>query len=342
MHHLPLWQIPAGADPGTRHLPGDIRRRTHPDGPVRWWGTVAGGGVEGHSPSSGPSSGGPRMIRPSCLLASALTAGMLLSTAACSNGGGDGGGSGRTDSPASPASTVPASPVAEEPGAASASPSPSVRALTKAEARAALITNSDLGSQWDESKGVAAWRDALLKSKVDASAFVTDKGDAEECQKLLDGLYTEDLLGKPQGAGAVTGFDDSDNDAQMRYEVASYGKSALDTRLKWLETLPDICDQFTAVNGEGDRQTVQVVSTGLPDVGDARQGFRVTMSGELEGDPETLTLDFAAVRVGDSALSLTNGGLSGTEHQSTEQAVEAGTNRLKDVLAGKSPAPTQG
>ncbi|WRZ91731.1 hypothetical protein OHB54_23220 [Streptomyces sp. NBC_01007] len=284
------------------------------------------------------------MNRPSCLLASALTTGMLLSTAACSNDGGDGGGSGRTDSPASPASasTVPASPVAEEPGAASPSPSPSVRTLTKAEAQAALITNSDLGSQWDESQGVAAWHDALLKSKVDEADFVTDKANAKQCQKLLDGLYSEDLLGKPQGAGAVTGFDDSDNDAQMRYEVASYGKSSLDSQLKWLKTLPDICDQFTAVNGKGDRQTVQVVSTHLPDVGDARQGLQVTMSGELEGDPETLTLDFAAVRVGDSALSLTNGGLSGTEHQSTEQAVQAGASRLKDVLAGKSPAPTQG
>ncbi|MGW2781890.1 hypothetical protein ACWC3X_11685 [Streptomyces populi] len=281
------------------------------------------------------------MIRPSCLLASALTAGTLLSTAACSSGGGDGGPA-RADSSASPASTVPASPVAEEPGAASPSPSASVRALTEAEARAALITNSDLGSQWTRSKGVAAWHDALLKSKVDASAFVTDKGNAKECQKLLDGLYAEDLLGKPVGASAVTGFDDSDNDAQMRYEVASYGKKALDDRLKWLSTLPDVCDQFTAVNGKGDRQTVQVTETDLPGVGDARQGLRVTMSGELEGDPETLTLDFAAVRVGDSALSLTNGGLSGTQHQSTEQAVQAGTNRLKDVLAGKSPAPTQG
>ncbi|MGW1531554.1 hypothetical protein [Streptomyces aureus] len=282
------------------------------------------------------------MIRPSCLVASALTAGMLLSTAACSNGGGDGSGSARTDSPASPASTVPASPVAEEPGAASASPSPSVRELTEAEARAALITNSDLGSQWTESKGVAAWHDTLLKSKVDASSFITDKGNAQQCQKLLDGLYSEDLLGKPRGAGAVTGFDDSDNNAQMRYEVASYGKNALDAQLKWLSTLPDLCDQFTAVNGKGDRQTVQVIETQLPHKGDARQGLRVTMNGKLEGDPDTLTLDFAAVRVGDSALSLTNGGLGGTEHQSTEQAVQAGTSRLQDVLAGKSPAPTQG
>ena len=278
------------------------------------------------------------MNRPSCLLASALTAGMLLSTAACSDTGGDGSGSGRTDVSASPVS---ASPVAEEPRAASPSPS-AVRTLTKDEARTALITNSDLGSQWSESKGVATWHDALLKSTVDPADFITDKANATQCQKLLDGLYTEDLLGEPKGASAVTGFDDSDNDAQMRYEVGAYGKTALDDKLKWLKTLPDTCDEFTAVNGKGDRQTVQVISTDLPDVGDARQGLRVTMNGELEGDPETLTLDFATVRVGDSALSLTNGGLDGTEHDSTEQAVEAGTKRLQDVLAGKSPAPTQG
>jgi hypothetical protein len=259
---------------------------------------------------------------------------MLLSTAACA--GGD--GSGRADASASP---VPASPVAEEPRAASSSPS-SVRTLTEAEAHAALITNSDLGSQWTESKGAAAWRDALLKSTVDPADFITDKANATQCQKLLDGLYSEDLLGDPRGAGAVTGFDDSDNDAQMRYEVGAYGQKALDARLKWLKTLPDTCDEFTAVNGKGDRQTVQVISTDLPDAGDARQGLRVTMTGELEGDPETLTLDFAAVRVGDSALSLTNGGLDGTEHDSTKQAVEVGAERLQDVLAGKSPAPTQG
>ncbi|MGW3663843.1 hypothetical protein [Streptomyces sp. NPDC005141] len=278
--------------------------------------------------------------RPSCLLASALTTGMLLSTAACSGDGGDGtgSGSGRTDVSASPVS---ASPVAEEPRAASPSPS-AVRTLTKDEARTALITNSDLGSQWSESKGVATWHDALLKSTVDPADFITDKANATQCQKLLDGLYTEDLLGEPKGASAVTGFDDSDNDAQMRYEVGAYGKAALDDKLKWLKTLPDTCDEFTAVNGKGDRQTVQVISTDLPDVGDARQGLRVTMNGDLEGDPETLTLDFAAVRVGDSALSLTNGGLDGTEHDSTKQAAEAGAKRLQDVLAGKSPAPTQG
>ncbi|MEW2166989.1 hypothetical protein AB0912_28915 [Streptomyces sp. NPDC007084] len=291
------------------------------------------------------------MNRPSCLLASALTAGMLLSTAACS--GDDGSASGRTDRSASPVS---ASPVADEPRAAStsaspstsasssssASASPAVRELTKDEARTALITNSDLGSQWTASEGAATWRDALLKSKVDASQFVTDKGNAADCQKLLDGLYAEDLLGKPKGESAKTGFDDSDDEAQLRYQVAAYGKQALDDRFKWLDTLPDKCDQFTAVSPKGGRQTVQVIHTDLDDAGEARKGLQIKMTGNLDDNPDTLTLDYAAVRVGDSALSLTNGGLSGAEHDSTEQAAEAGANRLKAVLNGKSPEATQG
>lgn len=285
------------------------------------------------------------MNRSSCLLASALTAGMLLSTAACS--GGDGSASGGTDrsaSPAASASPVSASPVADEPRAASssASASPAVRELTKDEARTALITNADLDSEWTTSEGAATWRDALLKSKVDASQFVTDKGNAAVCQQLLDGLYAEDLLGKPKGASADTGFDDADNEAQLRYEVASYGKQALDDRFTWLDSVPDKCDQFTAVSPKGGKQTVQVIHTDLDDAGDARKGLQIKMTGNMDGNPDTLTLDYAAVRVGDSALSLTNGGLSGAEHDSTEQAAEAGADRLKDVLNGKSPEPTQG
>lgn len=266
------------------------------------------------------------MNRPSCLLASALTAGMLLSTAACSSG--DSGGSGRTD--------VPASPAAKDSPSASATPT-----LTEAQAKTALITNTDLGSQWTETQGTATWHDTLLKSKVDTEAFVTDKQNAVDCQKLLDGLYAEDLLGDPKGGRAMTGFDDSDNDGQMHYQVAGYQQAEVDAKLAWLKTLPDKCDQFTAVDTKGGKQTVQVISTSLPDVGDAGQGLQITMIGELEGDASTLTLDFAAVRVGDSALSLTNGGLDGADENSTQQAAQAGATRLKDVLAGKTPPPAQ-
>jgi hypothetical protein len=263
------------------------------------------------------------MNRPYCLLASALTAGMLLSTAACSSGGGSGG------------TEVSASAMAKPSPAASPSPSTT---LTEAQTRTALITNTDLGSQWTETQGAATWRDALLKAKVDVSGFVTDKQNAVDCQKLLDGLYGEDLLGKPKGPSAVTGFDDSDNDAQMRYQVATYTKAELDAKLAWLNTLPDKCDQFVATDNKGGKQTVQVISENPPDAGDAREGMRMTMSGELDGESTTLTLDIAAVRVGDSAIFLTNGGLGGADGNSTAQAVQQGTQRLQDVLAGKTPA----
>jgi len=264
--------------------------------------------------------------RPTCLLASAVTAGLLLSTAACSSGG-----SGRTG--------VSASPMAEQ----SATSSPTVSAtllVTEAQARAALITNTDLGSPWNGTAGAATWRDALLKSKVDTEAFVTNKGDAVDCQKLLDGLYAEDLLGEPKGGRAVIGFDNSDNDGQMRYAVAGYGKAEVDTKLAWLKTLPGKCDQFTAIDNKGGRQTVQVVAASPPDVGDANAGIRITMTGELDGEPSTLTLQYGAVRVGDSALFLTNGGLDGADSVTTENAIKTGTQRLQDVLAGKTPAPT--
>ncbi|WP_330305916.1 MULTISPECIES: hypothetical protein [unclassified Streptomyces] len=271
------------------------------------------------------------MNRPSsCLLASALTAGMLLSTAACSNGGGD-SGSGHTE--------VSASALAKESPAKSPSVS-ATPALTEAQAQSALITNTDLGSQWTETQGAATWRDALLKSKVDASAFIENKGDAADCQQLLDGLYAEDLLGTPKGAQAVTGFDDSDNEAQMRYQVAAYDRAGLDSKLAWMQTLPTKCDQFTAVDNKGGRQTVQVVSASPPDVGDARVGLQMTMTGELDGNPSTLTLDIGAVRVGDNGIYVTNGGLNGSDGNSTVQAVEAGTQRLQDVMSGKTPPHT--
>ncbi|MFJ8005699.1 hypothetical protein [Streptomyces fagopyri] len=270
-------------------------------------------------PPHRPASVLPPSLAPR-LLVCAVTVGVLWSAAACSTGDGNTG------------RTVPASPLAEvSPGASSGT-------LTVAQAKAALITNADLPSQWSGTSGAATWRDGLLKSKVDASGFGSDKSAAADCQKLLDGLYAEELLGKPKGTKAVTGFDDSDNQAQMHYQVAEYGRSELTGQLAWLATLPQTCAEFTAVDGQGGRQNVQVVSAQLPDEGDARQGLRVTMNGQLDGEPSALTLDVAAVRVGDSALFLTNGGLNGAESDSTAQAVQQGTPRLRQVLEGKTPA----
>jgi hypothetical protein len=64
----------------------------------------------------------------------------------------------------------------------------------------------------------------------------------------------------------------------------------------------------------------------------------VTVRGTAGGDQATLTPDIAAVRVGDDAITVTAGGLDGGESDSLEQAVKLGTQRLKDVLAGTSPA----
>ncbi|WP_151483241.1 hypothetical protein [Streptomyces albicerus] len=259
-------------------------------------------------------------VRARALAPALAAAALLTTTAGCSDGA---GGAGRAaDDPAASAS-----PVARR----APSPSPSVTVaptLTEAQAKSALIDNTGLGEQWAPTQGAATWRDALLKGKTDVA----------DCQRLLDGLYAEDLLGEPAGARAVAGFDDADNRAQLRHQVAAYDRAALDASLAWLKTAPETCAEFTSTDVRGGQHTVQVVAAPLPGVGEAREGLHVTVTGETEGMPVALSLDFAAVRVGDSALSLTNGGIDGADSDSTQQAAQLGTQRLQDVLTGKTPA----
>ncbi|WP_371667952.1 hypothetical protein OG985_10100 [Streptomyces sp. NBC_00289] len=265
----------------------------------------------------------PRPSRPVRLLASALTAGALLITAACSDDGD--GGSGSAD--------VTGSPSADSPAAASGA------ALTEAGAQAALVTEADLEDDWSKVTDAATWRDKLLVGTVDVADFLTAKADAADCQKLLDSLHGEDLLGKPSGASALTGFEQGDS--RLLYQVAAYDRAALDDSFTWLKSLPTECDSFTVTDGK-DKRTVEVIETSLPEEGDARQGLRVTVRGTVDGAPTTLTLDVAAVRVGSDALTVTAGGLDGDESDSTKQAAKLGTQRLKDVQAGKTPSADPG
>jgi hypothetical protein len=265
------------------------------------------------------------------LFASVLTAGALLTTAACSDG--DDGSSGASD--------VATSPVAVGSRAASprAATSPAAR-LTAAGARAALITEADIEDDWTKVADAASWRDELLVGKVDVAAFLTAQSEAADCQRLLDGLYDDDLLGKPSGASALTGF--QQGDSRLLHQVAAYDRAGLDASLKWLKSLPVECDEFTAADSSGGKRTVQVTEASVPDEGDARQGLHVTVRGTADGAPATLTLDVAVVRVGSDAVTVTGGGLDGGQDDSVEQAVRRGTPRLEDVLAGKTPAADPG
>ncbi|MGY6019439.1 hypothetical protein [Streptomyces spinosirectus] len=258
------------------------------------------------------------------VLASALATAALLATAACS-GGGDGSGSQAAD--------VAASPLAQAPKADTTSAAP---ALTAAGAQAALITETDIEDSWNQVEDAAKWRDTLLVGKVDVAGFLTAKADAADCQKLLDALYGDDLLGKPSGASALRGFEQGNS--RLLYQVASYDAAKLSAGQAWLKTLPVKCDQFTATDPKGGKRTVQVTQGSVPAVGDSRQDLRVVVQGTTNGEPATLTLDVAVVRVGDDAITITAGGLDGAEQQSTDQAATKGTQRLKDVLSGKTPA----
>ncbi|MDX3371373.1 hypothetical protein PV387_36150, partial [Streptomyces sp. ME02-6987-2C] len=209
--------------------------------------------------------------------------------------------------------------------------------FTEAGAKAALLTEADLEGGWNQVQDADKWRDRLLVGEVDVADFLTAKSSATDCQALLDALYGDGLLGDPSGPSALTGFERGDS--RLLEQVAGYDRGGLDARMKWLRTLPDTCDEFTATGAGGAKRTVQVTEASVPEVGDARAGLRVSVQGDADGGPATLTLDVAAVRVDTSAVTVMGGGLDGGQADSVEQAVRQGTERLKTVLDGGTPSP---
>ncbi|MFE6282716.1 hypothetical protein [Streptomyces sp. NPDC057877] len=217
------------------------------------------------------------------------------------------------------AASTPASPAARPSAPAAPATAPG---LSTAQARAALITEADLGAPWVPTEGAATWRDGYLKAKTTA-------GTPADCQRLLDGLYADELLGAPPRA--VVGLDDSYTGAQLRYQVTAQRPAAVDRTLTWLSKLPKTCAEFTATTASGATEHVQVYDAALPDAGDARQGLRLTVTPEGAEEAATLTLDVAAVRVGDDALALTNGGLDVVWSEITQAVTELGAERLAAV-----------
>ncbi|MGF0166156.1 hypothetical protein ACWGSU_24670 [Streptomyces koyangensis] len=279
-----------------------------------------------------PSPPAPAPVRPRSvrggrtaprLLAACAAAGTLLATAACS---GDQGAPAARETPA-PARQAEDSP----------SPSPSAK-LTEKSAREALITEADIEEQWSKAKDPQSWRDSLLLGQVDVAEFLTGKSDAKECQRLVDALYDDTLLGEPSGPSALAGFQQGEQ--RLLYQVGAYDSTDLDKSMKWLGTLPESCDTFTLTGEGGGRRSVEVVESSLPKVGEARQGLSVRVKGDSDGQPVTLSLDVAAVRMGTDAFTVMNGGVDGADPSTTKNAVQQGAHRLQEVQAGRTPAPT--
>ncbi|MBW8797991.1 MAG: hypothetical protein JF597_31735 [Streptomyces sp.] len=223
--------------------------------------------------------------------------------------------------PAASATTAERAAPAASPGASGASGTP---ALTIEQAQAALIDEGDLGVPWTATDGTATWHDGLLKAAT---------GQAD-CQRLLEALYTDELLGAPAGPQARTALDDGDDAAQLRYQVDASRSADVERTLAWLRTLPRTCGQFTAQTTAAGTEAVQVTDAALPhDLGDARQGLRMTLTAQPTATdaPTTLTLDVAVVRVGDDAIVLTAGALGTLPDGTTEQALDIGVQRLAQV-----------
>ncbi|MBP5862493.1 hypothetical protein QBA57_19460 [Streptomyces scabiei] len=259
------------------------------------------------------------MRRPYRVLARVVVLGMLAGAAGCF-----------VDDPGHPRGF----PEAAVDDTASPSPSaPSAPALTDARARSALLRQGDLGDTWAGTKGAATWRDGLLKGRT----------DRPECQELLDAVYAEDVLGKPRGGTAVAGFDDFEYGAQLRYQVGAYDRADVDARLGHLRQLIDECGKFTITGSQGREHGAEVAPVDLPgDLGDARQGLRLVVSGDVEGEDSALTFDLATVRVGDTAALVTHGGLYGIDDTATRDAALAGAKRLRDVLEKERQGATKG
>lgn len=245
-------------------------------------------------------------LTPARLLASAMALTALLTVSGCLSREPDRAGHAAGDAPST------------GPGSAGAA------GLTAAQAQAALITDTDLGAPWTPTEGAATWRDALLKATT----------NAPDCRRLMDVLYADELLGNASATHAVVALDDGDDQAQLRYQVAGRAPADVDRTLAWLRTLPRLCGQFTAATTAAGPQYVQVTEAQLPPVGDARQGLRITLTGQTQSEydaPVTLTLDVAAVRVGDDAIALTVGTLGADPSDVTRQALEIGVQRLTQV-----------
>ncbi|MER5178530.1 hypothetical protein ABT009_09195 [Streptomyces sp. NPDC002896] len=242
-----------------------------------------------------------------------LAAAALMATAACSGGS---------------AVSVVAAPTAT-------GPTPTGSPLTERQADTALIGASDLGSPWEQTDQDAA-HDGLLEGEVD--------GGSKDCQKFLDRLEDGDLLGDKTSEDASRVFYNSANEAYLDYEVAAYKDQAdVQKEMDWLKKLPQTCDQFTAkVGPDKTDATVQVIEFGLPDAGGDHIGLNTKLTTKVEGEDATLTLDSAAVLMGPNGITLTNGGLQGAERDATEQAAQLGSQRLQQVMEGKTPAETPG
>ena len=243
------------------------------------------------------------------LLAVILAAG-TLTTAGCAN-----------EAILHKVTTAPSPSAVRTTPAAHASPA-AAPVLTPAQAQSALITDADLGAPWTPTQGTATWRDTLLKAKT----------AVPDCQRLLDALYADELLGTPASTQAVTTLDDTDDEAQLRYQVAAFKPADVNHTLDWLRTLPQKCATFTATTTRSGTQTVTVTEATLPNAGDTREGLHLTLTGTTpEGDQSTLTLDTAAVRIGDDTITITNGGLGNVPADATQRALEIGAQRLTDV-----------
>jgi hypothetical protein len=214
-------------------------------------------------------------------------------------------------------------------GGSSAEVSPSgsaVPALSQAQARTALIKASDLPAPWAPTGGAGS-----------GNPLFDGRTGKAECQKLLNALRDNDIVGRTAKAKADARFENTLNNSLLSYRVGSYELKAAEDGMALVRGLPQVCNGFTATIVGGTKATVQVVGGSPAQAGEDTAGLTVTMETTVKGVSATVTTEMAAVRIGPNVISISNGGLEGIDSSATARAVEHGAQRLKDVLAGRTP-----
>ncbi|UNZ16864.1 hypothetical protein [Streptomyces sp. 891-h] len=239
-----------------------------------------------------------------CSLVCLLT---LLGAVGCAGGeGGDGGGGGPSDKDTAEAS--------EKTGPdESASPSPTGRPLSVAEARSALLKADDLSGGWTVGEESLDGKDDLEKTNLRGM-----KGKSAGCRAFL--TRTNRSIGLP--VVAVERSLEHTSDGEITARLVSYRDDEAARRaMRQMREAPGKC----AEGGTKDGVEIAIQPWSAPQAGDESVGRRLVVMGAPFGTVQA--------RVGSSVVDLTfvgNGDDKALVSRATREAVE----RLREV-AGK-------
>lgn len=224
---------------------------------------------------------------------------LILLMAAC--GGGDDGSDDRATTVTAP-TTEPAD-TGEEKNEGSDGP------LTQAQLEAALLTVQELPTGYKQG----------TVTPDDDSPTQSDNPECAERFKKIDEEPSQ------QVAKAEAAFEGSGLGTILEQTLASFeDEDFVSDRLAEFTTLFSDCPSFSITDEAGETSTVTISALSFPKLGDETVAF----AAGIETADFNLTLNVAAIRVGSSLQTISQGGLSASAAD-LEQAARTGTEKLQ-------------